>query len=187
MSTTTENSSLVTKFLEKKYGKTLGEIIADIEANTVHQIKELISEDGKFKGMPESVVPLESDVKTGFESVKDMLERGDFPLTDDALLVCYLSSKVGKEFTTAYFQNTLKPLPDRQFPGFTITLSERVLNTLDDIELCEDSKEEKVLEELEKHWNEKNLSEKIKSSSCTMTVNSVLKIQSCSLCGSPEN
>ena len=43
MSTTTENSLLVTKFLEKKYAKTLGEIIEDIEANTVHQIKELIS------------------------------------------------------------------------------------------------------------------------------------------------
>ena len=62
MSTTTENSSLVTKFLEKKYAKTLGEIIGNIKANTVYQVKVLTSEDGKFKGMPESVVPLESDV-----------------------------------------------------------------------------------------------------------------------------
>ena len=162
MSTTTENSSLVTKFLKKKYAKTLGEIIADIEANTVHQIKVLISEDGKSKGMPTSVVPLKDDVDTGFGCVKEMLERGDFPLTDDTLLVCYLSSEVGKEFTTTYFLNALKPLPDRQFSGFTITLSERVLNQLDDIELFDDSKEEKVLEKLEKLWSEKNLSERIK-------------------------
>ncbi len=158
MSTTT---SLVTKFLEKKYAKTLGEIIADIGANTPHQIKVLISENEKFKGMPKSVVPLESDVKTGFESVKDMLECGDFPLTDDTLLVCYLSSEVGEKFTTTYFQK-LRPLPDRQLSGFTITLSQRVLDQLDDIELSDDSKEEKILEKLEKHWNEKNLSEKIK-------------------------
>ena len=65
MSTTTENSSLVTKFLEKKYGKTLGEIIANIEANTVHQVKNHISGNGKFKGMPETLVPLGSDVDTG--------------------------------------------------------------------------------------------------------------------------
>ena len=122
----------------------------------------LISGDGKFKGMPPSVVPLGKDVNTGFGCVKEMLERGEFHLTNDALVVCYLSSKVGKEFTTAYFQTTLKPLPDRQFPGFTITLSERVLRKLDDIELFDDSKEERVLEKLEKLWSEKNLSEKIK-------------------------
>ena len=73
MSTTTENSSLVTKFLEKKYAKTLGEIIADIEANTPHQIKVLISGDGKFKDMPTSLVPLKDDVDTGFNRVKEML------------------------------------------------------------------------------------------------------------------
>ena len=127
MSTTTENSSLVTKFLEKKYADTLGEIIANIEANTVHQIEGLISEDGKFKDMPTSVVPLKDDVDTGFNRVKKMLEHGENHLTDNNLLVCYLSSKVGKEFTTTYFQNALKPLPDRQFPGFTITLSKRAL------------------------------------------------------------
>jgi len=142
--------------------KIIGEIIANIGANTVHQVKVLISRDGKFKGMPESVVPPKDDVKTGFESVKEMLERGDFPLTDNTLVVCYLSSEVGKEFTTTYFQNALRPLPNRQFPGFTITLSDRVLYQLDDIELSDDSKAEKVLEELEKIWNKKNLSERIK-------------------------
>ena len=162
MSTTTENSSLVTKFLEKKYAKTLGEIIGNIKANTVYQVKVLTSEDGKFKGMPESVVPLESDVKTGFESVKEKLERGETRLTDDTLVVCYLSSEVGKKFTTTYFQNTLKPLPNRQFPGFTITLSDRVLDKLEDIELCNDSKEKNVLEALEKIWEEMHLSERMK-------------------------
>ena len=53
MSTTTKNSSPVTKFLKKKYGKTLEEIIANIGANTVHQIKVLTSEDEKLKDMPE--------------------------------------------------------------------------------------------------------------------------------------
>ena len=154
MSTTTENSSLVTKFLKKKYAKILGEIIANIGANTLHQIRVLISGDGKFKGMPESVIPPKDDVKTGFESVKDMLECSDFPLTDDTLLVCYLSSEVGEKFTTTYFQK-LRPLPDRQLSGFTITLSQRVLDQLDDIELSDDSKEEKILEKLEKHWNKK--------------------------------
>jgi hypothetical protein len=160
--TTTSNSSLVTKFLEEKYAEVLRETIANIGANTVHEINCLISRDGKFKGMPKSVVPHEDDIKTGFESVKEMLERGDFPLTDNTLVVCYLSSEVGKKFTTTYFQNALMPLPDRQFPGFTITLSDRVLDQLDDIELSDDSKAEKVLEELEKIWNKKKLSEKIK-------------------------
>ena len=36
------------------------------------------------------------------------------------------------------------------------------MDKLDDIELSDDSKEEKVLEKLENYWNEKNLSEKIK-------------------------
>ena len=94
--TTTCNSSLVTKFLEKKYAEVLRETIANIGANTVHEINCLISRDGKFKGMPKSVVPPKDDVKTGFESVKDMLERGDFPLTDVTLLVCYLRSEVGE-------------------------------------------------------------------------------------------
>ena len=119
MSTTTENSSIVTKFLKKKYAKTLEEIIADIGANTVHQIKWRISEDEKFKGMPESVVPLESDVDTGLKRVKEMFERGEYPLTDNTLVVCYPFSKVGKKFTTSYFMTTLKPLPGRQLSGFT--------------------------------------------------------------------
>ena len=123
MSTTTENSSLVTKFLEKKYADTLGEIIANIEANTVHQVEVLISNDKKFKGMPMSVVPLESHVNTGFKCVEYMLKSGEYHLTDDTLIVCYVGSEVGNNFTTAYFQTTLKPLPDRQFSGFTITLS----------------------------------------------------------------
>ena len=162
MSTTTENSSIVTKFLEKKYADTLGEIIANIKASTVNQIKVLISEDGKSKGMPTSVVPLKDDVDTGFGCVKEMLERGDFPLTDNTLLVCYLSSKVGKEFTTTYFQDALKPLPDRQFSGFTITLSERVLNQLDDIELSETPKKRKYSRNSKNIGMKKNLSEKIK-------------------------
>ena len=62
----------------------------------------------------------------------------------------------------SYFMTTLKPLPGRQLSGFTITLSQKVLDQLDDIELSDDSKEEKILEKLEKHWNEKNLSERIK-------------------------
>ena len=56
----------------------------------------------------------------------------------------------------------LKPLPERQFPGFTVTLSERALRKLDDIELFDDSKKEKVLEELENIWKENNFSERIK-------------------------
>ena len=125
MSTTTENSSLVTKFLEKKYANTLGEKIANIKANTVHQVEVLISHDKKFSDIPMSVVPLKRDVNTGFECVEDMLESGKFHLTDDTLVVCYVRFYVGKEFTTAYFQTTLKPLPNRQFSGFTITLSDR--------------------------------------------------------------
>jgi len=162
MSTTTENSSLVTKFLKKKYAKTLGEIIADIGANTLHQIKVLTSEDGKFKGMPESVVPIKDDVDIGLKRVKEMLERDEYPLTNDTLEVCYPFSKVGKEFTTPHFTIAVEPLPGRKLSGFTITLSQTVLDQLDDIELSDGSKEEKILEKLEKHWNEKNLREKIK-------------------------
>ena len=130
MSTTTKNSSIVTKFLKKKYAKTLGEIIADIGANTPHQIKVLTSGDGKFKGMPESVVPLESDVDTGLKRVKEMLESDEYPLTNDTLQVCYPFSKIGKKFTTSYFMTEVKPLPGRQLSGFTITLSQRNLNHL---------------------------------------------------------
>ena len=163
MSTTTKNSSPVTKFLKKKFTETLEEIIANIGANTLHQIKGLISEDGKFKGMPETLVPLKDDVDIGLKRVKEMLERDEYPLTnDDTLEVCYPFSKVGKEFTTPYFTVAVRPLPGRKLSGFNITLSKKVLDQLDDIELSDDSKEEKILEKLEKHWNEKNLSEKIK-------------------------
>ena len=109
-----------------------------------------------------SVVPLESHVNTGFKCVEKMLKSGKYYLTDDTLVVCYLSSEVGKQFTTTYFQNTLKPLPNRQFPGFTVTLSDRVLDKLEDIELCNDSKEKNVLEALEKIWEEMHLSERMK-------------------------
>ncbi len=122
----------------------------------------LISYDKKFSDIPMSVVPLERDVDTGFECVKDMLESGEFHLTDDTLVVCYVRSYVGKEFTTAYFQNTLNPLPNRQFSGFTITLSERALKRLYEIALFDDSKEENILDALEKLWKKQNFSERIK-------------------------
>ena len=110
----------------------------------------------------ESVVPIKDDVDIGLKRVKEMLERDEYPLTNDTLEVCYPFSKVGKEFTTPHFTIAVKPLPGRKLSGFNITLSKKVLDQLDDIELSDGSKEEKILEKLEKHWNEKNLREKIK-------------------------
>jgi hypothetical protein len=160
MNTTTiaqknSSSSTITNFLKEKYIVALQAIIANIKANTVHSIEMFIAHEGKYKGIPKSYIPLESDIRTGFETIEGMLRAGHFSLINDALVIAFDKPSIGETFSTAYFEKQLKPMPDRFFPGFAITLSDRILGKLENVE----PQREKDLETL---WEKENFGDKIR-------------------------
>ena len=165
MSTTTENSSLVTKFLKKKYATVLGSMIEDIGDNTVNYSSKFILDDQKNSGISKLAIPLATNVYSGLEHAKKMLEEGTYYLTDNntTLVVYYVRPSIGPTFITNYFEDELKPLPNRIHPCFTITLPAKVLQTLNDITFINSSLSQNTLQKLlEETWEEENFGDKIK-------------------------
>ena len=105
--------------------------------------------------MPKSLIALESDIQTGFEPIEGMLRAGHFSLINDALVIAFDKPSIGETFSTAYFEKQLKPMPDRFFPGFAITLSDRILGKLENVA----PQREKYLKRI---WEEENFGDKIK-------------------------
>ena len=107
---TDTHTSIVTRFIEGKYAKLLGNVIENIRDNTAHYTEVFISEDQKFNGMPKSVLPLSRHIRTGFEYIEGMIIDGQYVLIDDTLVISYIRANVGEAFSTNYFRDELKPL-----------------------------------------------------------------------------
>jgi hypothetical protein len=148
-------SSVLTDFLKKKYTEALDIIIPNIKANAVHLIERFITNEKKYKGIPKSRIPRESDVQTGLEPVAGLLGAGHLSLIKGALVIAYDEPSIGETFSTKYFQDKLKCLPERFFPGCTITLSDRILGQLGDVNPQRESF-------LKLFWKEENFDDKIK-------------------------
>ena len=152
--TTKYYSLLVTDFVKEKYMEALDNIIANIKANTVHSIETLITEEGKYQGMPKSIIPLRSDIQTGFEHVKN--HQPSLSSNHTILVIPYgRPFIIGGTFSTKYFERELKPMQGRYFPGIVIALDPKHIKEL-----------EKVVhlgkKDLETLWVKKDFGNKVK-------------------------
>ena len=114
MNTATGNSSLVTDFNKGKYADLRGNIIENIIDNIVHYAEVFISDDTKFNDIPMSVAPHSRDIRTGFGGIEGMIKDGQYLLIiDDTLVISYIGANVGEAFSTNYFLDNLKSLPNK--------------------------------------------------------------------------
>ena len=164
MNNTTAKLSTVTNFLRQKYATVLESMIRDIRDNTVNYSSKFILDDQKNSGISKLAIPLATNVYSGLEHAKKMLEDGTYHLTDNTtLVVYYVRPSIGPTFITNYFEDELEPLPNRIHPGFTITLPAEVLQTLNDIPFINFSLSQKAIQELlEETWERENFGDKIK-------------------------
>jgi hypothetical protein len=165
MDTTTAKLSTVTNFLRQKYATVLESMIRDIRDNTVNYSSKFILDDQKNSGISKLAIPLATNVYSGLEHAKKMLEEGTYYLTDNntTLVVYYVRPSIGPTFITKYFEDELEPLPNRIHPCFTITLPAKVLQTLNDIPFINSSLSQNAIQELlEETWERENFGDKIK-------------------------
>ena len=157
--TTTQKNptpTVLTDFIKEKYKEALENIIANIKANTVRSINNFIAHGEKYKGLPKSIIPLESDIQTGFEHIVEQIKNGQHLLSDDTLVIPYGRPLiVGQTFSTEYFEKELKPMPGKYLPGIVIALPPNHLNALEDVV----HHLETYLEAL---WEKENFGDKIK-------------------------
>ena len=162
---TTAQISTVTNFLKQKYATVLGSMIQDIGDNTVNYSCISILGDQKNSGISKLAIPLATNVYSGLEHAKKMLEEGTYYLTDNntTLVVYYVRPSIGPTFITNYFEDELEPLPNRIHPCFTITLPAEVLQKLNDIPFIDSSLSQNAIQELlEETWERENFGDKIK-------------------------
>jgi hypothetical protein len=163
--TTATKLSTVTNFLRQKYATVLESMIRDIRDNTVNYSSKFILDDQKNSGISKLAIPLATNVYSGLEHAKKMLEEGTYYLTDNntTLVVYYVRPSIGPAFITKYFEDELEPLPNRIHPCFTITLPAKVLQTLNDIPFIHFSLSQNAIQEhLEETWERENFGDKIK-------------------------
>lgn len=151
--TTKHCSSPVTDFIKEKYMEALDNIIANIKANTVHSIETLITEEGKYQGMPKSIIPLKSDIQTAFEHVKNNLPSLS---SNHTILVIPYGRPfiIGGTFSTKYFEKVLKPMQGRYFPGIVIALNPKHIKKLENVAHLGKN-------DLEKLWVKKDFGKKV--------------------------
>jgi len=165
MNNTNAKLSTVTNFLRQKYATVLESMIRDIRDNTVNYSSKFILDDQKNSGISKLAIPLATNVYSGLEHAKKMLEEGTYYLTDNntTLVVYYVRPSIGPAFITKYFEDELEPLPNRIHPCFTITLPAEVLQKLNDIPFIDSSLSQNAIQELlEETWERENFGDKIK-------------------------